>query len=229
MKKRLFSALVITTLLFSGCSNATTTSSVASTEATTTVVATEESITAETTTEATTESTTETTTQVTFPENGLQMTIQEVAQTLIDASDGDYELYIDYSKSNEDLDAPALAAENRKVGIVNRIYFGKHEWKKDGSVVSYVEIFVNEFDMNSEQYKALKVNKFFKYFNGCYEYNDDGTKQWNKSENEFKVTAINKQYVISIYTENNKGVSRDTAPYKFGKADKVLKAFKALK
>jgi len=229
MKKKLISFLVMSTFLVSGCNNAYSTTSVTASEATTTAAAATESTTAETTTKSTTESTTEATTQATFPENGLQMTIQDVAQALIKASDGDYQLYIDYSLSSEDLDAPVLAAENRKVGIVNRIYLGQHELRKDYSVASYVEIFISEFDMNSEQYKALKVNKSFKYFNGYYGYNDDGVKEWTMNDNSNIVTAINKQYVISIYTQNKKGVSREKPPYKFGKADKVFKAFKALK
>lgn len=228
MKKKIIAALLTSTLLISSCSTTATESIVSEETTTTTTIET----TIETTTETTTEETTEATTTVTFPEDGLQMTIEEVAQTIVDAMGNEY--YI-YSSDVEKEYWERVVNYNRSLGIVNFMTCGINYMSPEDEFVyedynSVAVIFnIFEFDMQLEEYASLcETYEFYQIF-------DDKNEPYPVS-----ALAINKQYVITVYAQYAKldknGVYKSTSdvpqetqpPFTIGNTQAGYEAFLAL-
>lgn len=118
------------------------------------------------------------------------------------------------------------ADENKKIGVLNYLCIGNDDFhleKKIGNFDSYfVRIYVVEFDMSSDLYKGLATGTNFMFFEGA-------------SKTKLNVTAINKQYVISISaglgTDGgyNSEDCEETVPFSIGKAQEGYEAFIKLK
>ena len=209
MKNKAIVAVLLATMLMTACNTETVTESTAPTTSATT--ATEETtveITTETTTEATTEIT-ETIPEVTYTDEMLHMSIDEVADAVLTAMGSGYERLPAKYAYNEN---------NKSIGIVNVAVIS-------GYTDDYgVEIYICEFDMESEEYIVLSDNSSFDfYFAG------------SDLMGELALSAINKQYVIYVCTmPAEDGVITGTdgwvtePPYSIGKAQEGYDAFVAL-
>ena len=176
-----------------------------------------------TVTEATTTETTETTAAPTTTETtelnseGLKMGITEVARIVLGDMGDDYYISEFTSDTNKD--------ENKKIGIINYLVISNKEFqleKKIGEFDSYhVELFIAEFDMNSDVYKDLAVGKNFFVFEGGY-------------KGKHQVAGIAKQFVISVSAALGKDGGFDTdnyetsAPFTVGKTQEGYDAFMEL-
>lgn len=230
--RKIMAAALASTILMTACSTT------AGTEAPETTAATTEA-TSEATTEATTttsEETTEATTVPTYTDDMLPMTINEVADAVLEAMGSDYNIFVEFDPNSEwYIDPEAYSEKNRSVGIVNIIELGRifysetdNEDEEYNTKVVYVNIF--EFDVNSEEYlKLIDDGEFSYYFGANTLYNE-------VLEYTEPVTAINKQYVISItamlgndYGFSSDDPSENEPPFTIGKAQEAYEAFIALK
>ena len=209
MKNKAIVAVLLATMLMTACNTEPVTESAApTTSATTTTEETTVEITTETTTEVTTE-TTETIIEVAYTDEMLHMSIDEVADAVLTAMGSGYERLPAKYAYNEN---------NKSIGIVNVAVIS-------GYTDDYgVEIYICEYDMESEEYIALLDNSSFDfYFVGC------------DVMGELALSAINKQYVIYVCTmPAEDGVITGTdgwvtePPYSIGKAQEGYDAFVAL-
>lgn len=201
MKNKVIAAVLLATMLITACNTTTITESMTSAMVVTTTA---EETTAEATT--TTTETTETTPEITFTDDMLPMTIDEVVETVLSAMGDDYRrLNIDFNENN------------KSIGIIN-----------DAVIVGYtndfgVEVCICEFDMQSEEYNTLPENSEFEY------YFSDNTL------GKLAIAAINKQYVMYVCAmPAEDGVIGAAAewdsepPYSLGKAQEGYDAFVAL-
>ena len=162
----------------------------------------------------TTETSQETTKPAPLNPDGLTITIADVARYILADMGEGYGVSFFASDVNAD--------ENKKIGVLNYLCIDNdnfHLEKKIGDFDSYfVRIYVVEFDMSSELYKGLATGTNFMFFEGA-------------SKTKLNVTAINKQYVISI----SAGLGTDggfksedceeTVPFTIGKAQEAYEAF----
>jgi len=204
--KKLISILITATMLISmvACNTKETTETTATTE---------------TTTVATTSQTTETTVAVTtepavINPDGLEITLDKVSkEVLYTMGEGFTFQRFDY-KTNMN--------ENKKLGVLDyRIIINDDSAlsKKVGDFdIFTIKMLIAEFDMSSDVYKNLDIGKDFFVFEGS-------------SRNRYKVTAISKQYVVSISAAYGTGTGyksedfEDSAPFTVENAQEGLEAF----
>ncbi len=189
----------------------------------------------EATTEATTtttQETTEATTVPTYTDDMLPMTINEVADSVLKAMGTDYVIFDEFNPDNENyIDPKSYYEKNQSVGIVNLIGLGRvlyHETVDEDEEFNtiFVYVYIAEFDMDSEEYLNLADNGEFVFYFGR-----DNLYEVSKS-----VTAINKQYVMSIYAvlgndytvDYSNCVEEEEPPFTIGKAQEAYEAFVAL-
>ncbi len=162
----------------------------------------------------TTETSQETTKPAPLNPDGLTITIADVARYILADMGEGYGVHFFASDVNAD--------ENKKIGVLNYLCIGNDDFhleKKIGNFDSYfVRIYVVEFDMSSDLYKGLATGTNFMFFEGA-------------SKTKLNVTAINKQYVISISaglgTDGgyNSEDCEETVPFSIGKAQEAYEAF----
>lgn len=104
---------------------------------------------------------------------------------------------------NTDYQTEELAEKNAESGILNYVYI----WNKGLKV----KVYIFEFDMQSETYNNLKVGQKLVF--------DDG----GKKAKSLKVTAINNQYVLCLFTEGKK--AENQAPFKDEMAKNIYNTF----
>ena len=204
LRQKILVTLIVSALLLSACSTPVVTEAPETTAATT-------EATAEATTEATTtatEETTEATTVPTYTDDMLPMTIYEVADKIAKIKG--------YERVSDKL--VVFNENNRSIGIINAVLVGG----SFGSSIS--SIYLCEFDMSSEEYKALSEDGEFNYY-----FENGG------SMGQLTVAAINKQYVVyidAIPYENDRTAGIEDwetdPPYTLGNAQEAYEAFIAL-
>lgn len=229
LKQKALITVLASAMFMTACSTTATEApeTVTTTEATTT--------TTEATTEATTtttQETTEATTVPTYTDDMLPMTINEVADSILKAMGSDYVIFDEFNPDSEYYMDPKLYSEkNQSVGIVNLIGLGGtiyHETvdEDDEFNTIFVYVYIAEFDMDSEEYLNLADNGEFVFYIG----------RDNLYEVPKSVTAINKQYVMSIYAvlgndyivDHSNCIEEEESPFTIGKAQEAYEAFVAL-
>lgn len=126
-----------------------------------------------------------------YTDEMLPMSIDEVAEALLQQMGEDAFILSIYDPSSEYyIDPEEYKDNNSSYGIINIISVGSYTEEAEGEYdTELVEIDIYEFDMDSEEYKGLSVgDKFSAYvpYGGGLECTEI-------------VTAINHQYVITVY------------------------------
>ena len=150
MKRKAIAAILLSAMLFSACSSkpdATTPTTLAETETPATTVA--------ETTEATTEATeaTETSEKAAAPAVRLDKTIDDVVQTILDATGDEYFVYVDDADMwQATISHSEGIVDYKTCGYISRL---EGEDMVKGYNTIYIVFEVYELDMESEQYKHV--------------------------------------------------------------------------
>ena len=150
MKRKAIAAILLSAMLLSACSNkpdATTPTTLAETETPATTVA--------ETTEATTEATeaTETSEKAAAPAVRLDKTIDDVVQTILDATGDEYFVYVDDADMwQATISHSEGIVDYKTCGYISRL---EGEDMVKGYNTIYIVFEVYELDMESEQYKHV--------------------------------------------------------------------------
>lgn len=200
MKQRKLCALLLTACFLTACGNSAKTSDVIETPLETTTATTTTS--EETTTE---ETTTETA-------DGLQLTIEEVGQIVVEAYGENFiESPVDEERLNNDT--------NRDVGIIQVVTFLEQgDWTTTEEMWLAVCTII-EMDTSSELYSTLEVGQHI-----------DITRTDTGDAVPFTITAINEQYVLCAYehywvSEDSAPILHEEEPYDYEGLNRVTDAF----
>ena len=150
-------------------------------------------------------------------EDGLDMTISDVARSVLNAMGDGYSVSRFASDTNND--------ENKKLGVLNYLEITNNDFRLEQKIGDFdcmsMHVFIVEFDMQSDLYKSITAGKTFSFF--------DGT-----GKEKLTATGVNKQYVICIRAGLgtaggfNEEDSENMAPFTIGKAQEGYEAFMAL-